>query len=150
MLDLGIFTLLILGALSSACSVTVTESVDPEANYRWRFDQVMVPKPEIVHSRVEREDPVVFFGFTLPPRNKEWEFEFIASPPWIDVVQQGFIEHDAAGVELRPTISDWFSPDPEHFSAWYLPGSSGVHSAHLFIEKAPRDPMRVRVFIRRY
>jgi len=42
-------------------------------------------------------------------------------------------------IEYRPGIPQGFTPDREHFSAWYLRGTSGIHSAHLFIEKAPRE-----------
>jgi hypothetical protein len=145
-----LFVIPAIAALPVACSTTVRESFDSDLNYRWKFEAMPEPRPEIVHSRVEREDPVVFLGFPLSSRNREWEFELIAAPSWGEVLQRGFAPTDWAQIVYRPGIPDWFSPDPEHFSAWYLQGSSGVHSAHLFIERFSRDPSRVRVFVRRH
>src|SRR5436309_2366573 len=141
--------ILLVLALGSACSSSVTESVDPEANYRWKFDDMPQPRAEVVHSRVEREQ-VQFAGLELRPRNQEWEFELLAAPNWVDVLRRNFLPLAWDKITYRPRIPSWFSPDPEHFTAWYLEGTSGIHSAHLFIEMAPADPQRVHIFIRRH
>lgn len=146
----GLRPILILSILWAACSTTTRVSEDPETNYAWTFAEMPAPKPEIVHSRVERQDPVVFFGFVLPPRNGEWEFELVADRSWIDALRKGFLQIPWADIRSRPNIPPWFSPDPVSFMVSYLPDGSGRPAVHLFIEKEPLDPDRIRVFIRRH
>jgi len=74
----------------AACSTTTTVSVDPNANYRWVFGEMPGPMPEVVHSRVDRDDPVIYLGFRMPPRNGHWEFELIASSAWLDALNPDF------------------------------------------------------------
>src|SRR5262245_15223038 len=108
------------------------------------------PRPEVVHSRVEREDPVLFFGLPLPARNGEWEFELVATRSWVEVLRRDFVQIDWNEITDRPSIPSWFTPDSERFTAWSLPGTSGIPSVHLFVERDPPDPNRVLVFIRRH
>jgi hypothetical protein len=134
-----------------ATASTVTESLDADHNYELTFASMPEPKPEVIHSRVEREtDRRLLWILPLPPTNLEWEFELVAAPSWIEVLRQDFLPEDWGRLEPRSGLPDWFLPTPEAFSAWYLPSTSGIHASHLFIERAPKDPQRVRVFIRRH
>ena len=139
-----------MGPLKARASV-VTESLDPVVNYELKFGSMPEPKPEVVHSRVEREtDRRLFWIFPLRPVNREWEFELIAAPSWVEVLRKNFQPENWEQLEPRSGLPDWFAPSPEAFSLWYLPGTSGIHSVHLFIERERADPDRVRVFIRRH
>ena len=131
----------------AACSTTTSVSVDPDANYGWVFAAMPEPRPEIVHSRVDRQDPI-FLGFREPPRNGHWEFELIASPTWLDALNPDFTQIPWSMVCERPDVPAWFDPDATEFAVWHVRGSSGVPAAYVFREIAPRDSQRVRAFIR--
>jgi hypothetical protein len=133
-------------ALALGCASQITVSTDPEANYLAKFAKMPEPRPEVVHSRVEHEDP-----FLLSPRHREWEFELFAAPGWVDALRaHGFEEVAWSEVWSRPDIPGWFAPDAERYSAWIYYGPSRVPSASLFVERRPADPARVRVFVRRH
>ncbi len=140
---LGVVVLVAL--LSSGCTTTMVESFDPDANYRWKFNLMPEPKAIVVNSRVEREDPAL-----LPPRNREWEFELIATPSWLEVLKLNFVEIEWSEVRYRTGIPKWFNPEQSAYTAWNLTGTSGVISAHLFVERLPQDPNEIRIFIRRH
>ena len=146
----AIVGLILIGPPEAGAS-EVTESLDASFNYELKFASMPEPKPEVLHSRVERETGRRFLWILpLPPRNLEWEFELVAVPSWVEVLKRDFLPTDWDKVEHRGGLPDWFSPGPETFSAWYLLGTSGIHAAHLFIEREPEDPNRIRVFIRRH
>jgi hypothetical protein len=139
-----------IGAPDVGASV-VTDSLDPDFNYELKFGSMPAPKPEVIHSRVEREtERRLFWIFPLPPTNREWEFELLAAPSWVEVLRKDFLPENWNALERRSGLPGWFLPSPEAFGVWYLPGTSGIHSAHIFIELEPADPDRVRVFIRRH
>jgi hypothetical protein len=147
---LTIVALISIGQPEARASV-VTESLDADFNYELKFGAMPEPKPAVVHSRVERETGRrLLWVFPLSPRNLEWEFELVAAPSWVEVLKRDFLAEDWNEVEPRGGLPDWFSPTPEGFSVWYLPSTSGIHGSHLFIERKPEDPQRVRVFIRRH
>jgi hypothetical protein len=136
---------------SEARASVVTDSLDANFNYELKFASMPEPKPEVVHSRVEREtDRRLFWIFPLPPRNLEWEFELVATPSWIEVLKRDFLPDDWSQLEPRRGLPDWFLPTPEAFGVWYLPSTSGSHGSHLFVEREPKDSQRVRMFIRRH
>src|SRR4030095_16942961 len=100
-----------------ACASVVTDSVDAKYNYELKFAAMPEPKPEVVHSRVEREtDRHFLWIFPLAPRNLEWEFELVAAPSWIEVLKQGFLPDDWSQLEPRSGLPNWFLPTPEAFS----------------------------------
>jgi hypothetical protein len=136
--------------LAAGCSAAVTQSLDPEVNYALKFSEMPLPRAEVIHSRVEREDSGWFLVFRLPPRNREWEFELVATPAWIEVLRKDFTPIDWSAVKLRSDLPPWFAPAPSAFSAFYLEGMSGLPAAHLFVESTPADPDRVRLFICRH
>src|SRR5262245_22678449 len=142
---------LILMGQPGAKASTVTESLDADYNYELKFASMPEPKAEVIHSRVEREtNRRLLWIFPLSPTNLEWEFELVAAPNWVEVLRRDFLPEDWNQLEPRGGLPDWFLPTPEAFSAWYLPSTSGIHASHLFIERAPNDPLRVRVFVRRH
>jgi hypothetical protein len=148
-----LLTIVAIASISSsiAGAASIIESLDPDFNYELKFSSMPEPMPEVVHSRVERETSRrLFWIIPLPPRNVEWEFELVATPSWIATLRKEFKPANWEQLEKRERLPEWFSPGPEVFSVWYLPGTSGIHAAHLFIERAPRDPSRVHVFIRRH
>jgi len=129
----------------------VIESFDADFNYELKFSDMPEPRPEVAHSRVERlVGRRLLWIVPLPPTNLEWEFELVAAPSWVEVLKRDFLPEEWGTVEPREGLPDWFSPNGDEFEAWYLLGTSGVHSAHLFIEREPKDPDRVRVFVRRH
>jgi hypothetical protein len=140
---------LLLVLLGIGCSSTVTQSVDPDVNYALKFSEMPLPPAAVVHSRVERES-VRFMGFPLEPQNREWEFELVATPAWIRVLQTDFTPINWADVKLRSDLPAWFAPDPRSFSAFRLKGTSGITAAQLFIETAPEHSDRVRLFLCRH
>ena len=145
------------GALSSllallviGCSTTVTESLDPEVNYALKFSEMPRPRATVVHSRVEREQPVFLWLFPSEVRNGEWEFELIATRAWVRVLGADFTPIDWEDVKLRSDLPEWFTPDARRFSALRWSGTSDLAAAHLFIEREPKDPERVHVFLCRH
>lgn len=137
--------LVLVALLSPGCTTTMVESFDSDDNYRWKFDLMPEPKATVVHSRVERE-----YITLLPPRNGKWEFELIVIPSWLNVLKRNFVEIEWSDVEYRTGIPKWFNPEEDAYTPWHLIGTSGVISAHLFVERMPHDPNEIRIFIRRY
>ena len=145
--------LLIVAALLLGCAKSVTENTGAEENYEYKFSETLQPKPQVVHSRVQREASLFLGLFRVSESVRYWEFELIAAPSWIEAVRHdGFEEIAWTDVEYRDDIPEWFTPNARTFTALRLPhwGSLPNASAHLFIESSPRDPNQVRVFMRRY
>lgn len=135
--------------LFCGCASPTTHSVDAEANYHYVFSDVNEPKPTIVHSHVERWHRSVFGVLPLSSQhNGDWEFELVASRPWLEQVKKAFTETPFEGMRLRP-VPDWFSPTVDGFTAWQIQGPSIVN-AQLFIEKNPSSQEQTRVFICRH
>jgi hypothetical protein len=139
----------LLALLGAGCSTTVTQSLEPDVNYDLKFSQMPLPRAEVVHSRVEREHRT-FLGFDVSPRNLEWEFELVASRSWIDALHTDFVPNDWKNVELRSNVPEWFSPDARNYSAFILEGTSGITAAQLFVETAPGNSDRIRLFLCRH
>ncbi len=69
------------------------------------------PKPEVVHSRVERETGRrLLWIIPLPPVNAEWEFELVATPSWVEALREGFKPEAWEQREPRGGLPEWFSP----------------------------------------
>lgn len=131
----------------AGCSTPTTESFDGEANYRHVFKDLRSPMPRVVQSRVERDDRRLF-GIRMSPTNGEWEFEIIAPSNWVSEVKVGFVPTSFATVPKRD-LPSWFCPKEEDFEIFHLQHSS-YPAAHLYVERKPKDPQRIRAFIRRH
>jgi hypothetical protein len=132
--------------LAFACETPRVVSRDPVANYRWAFAGVG-PKPGVIHSELERLGPDERDRYSTG----RWAFELVASPEWIAALAGGepcVPVADWKDIVSRNDLPEWFRPDAEHFSACYFAGPSQWPSTYLFVEKSPRDPTRLRVFVR--
>src|SRR5262249_26115360 len=80
--------------LCAACTLhvypTVT-SLDPAANYAWVFGDLPLGETTVLNSRLYRVQPDLF-GIPLGEENGNWEFELMATPAWLAVVQPNFTE----------------------------------------------------------
>ena len=143
----AILPLLMLG---SGCSSTGTVSYDHAWNYENKFSLMPAPKAEVVNSRVERVTKTIF-GKPWSTINGEWEFELLATQAWTSVLKEDFkpAEWDEVKTWIRQDLPAWFAPDPEKYAPFQMPGPSLI-AAHLFIEKAPVDPDRIRLFVCRH
>lgn len=136
--------------LGSGCSTTETISYDHAYNYENKFSLMPTPKAEVVNSRLERVTST-FVGKPWSTINGEWEFELIATRAWTDKIQEYYepTDWDQVKTWLRGGLSPWFAPDPEKFVPFHMPGPSSI-AAHLFVEKTPSDPDRIRLFVCRH
>jgi len=148
---LAIATLIVLSllVLLSGCGSPAIHSLDPKANYRYVFNDVSAPAPVVVHSHVERFRHSVVGIIPLRSRyNGNWEFELLASSNWLAQVKKDFTEIHFSDASPRQ-VPEWFVPSPDDFTAWKMQPTS-YPVAHLFVEKHPRTPDRIRVFVRRH
>jgi hypothetical protein len=140
------FSLLV---LVSGCSSPTIHSVDARANYRYVFSDVSAPAPVVVHSHVERLPRSVFGIIPLRSQyNGNWEFELLASSNWLAQVKRDFTEIRFSDASPRQ-VPEWFVPSPDDFTAWKMQPTS-YPIAHLFVEKNPPTPDRIRIFVRRH
>lgn len=134
---------LAMAVLLAGCA-TSFESSDPQANYHYVFSGVRAPMPRIVHSRVDRVES----GVTSASHNGLWEFEMIASPEWVEEVKKDFVPASSRD-KSPPRLPAWFSPDEEAFETFVMQGSSTA-AAHLYVERHPKNPDEIRVFVHRF
>lgn len=134
---------LLLVLTAARCSSS-TFSEDADANYKWVYGSMSQPRPEIVHSRVERISRCCF----LRTISGNWEFEVYASRSWVDAVRESFKQIEWEDERTRD-LPPWFDPPRAQFTVWQLQGPS-VPIAHLFVEREPQDESRVHVFLRRH
>jgi hypothetical protein len=137
----------ILALLLVGCSTPTFESFDNEANYAYVFKGMRSPIPHVIHSRVERDERRLF-GIKTSPANGNWEFEIVAPAKWVDEVKVGFSPTSFHDVPKRD-LPSWFCPHKEEFEVFRMQSAS-FPAAHLYIERRPKDPDKVRVFIRRH
>jgi len=136
--------------VSSGCSTTETVSYDHTYNYENKFGLMPTPKAEVINSRLERVTRT-FSGKPWSTINGEWEFELIATRSWTDKLKEYYepTDWDQVKTWLREGLPQWFAPDPEKFVPFHMPGPSLI-AAHLFVEKTPSDPDRIRLFVCRH
>lgn len=136
--------------MGPGCSTTLTDSYDHAYNYENKFSEMPTPRPEVVNSHVERVTKT-FAGKPWSTINGEWEFELVASRDWTNKLEEYFepVEWEKVDDWLRRDLPPWFSPDREKYAPFQRPGPSLI-SSHLFVEKAPADPERIRLFICRH
>jgi len=136
--------------LGSGCSSIEAISYDRAYNYENKFSLMPTPKAEVVNSRLERFTKT-FAGKPWSTINGEWEFELIATQAWADKLKEYYepAEWEQVKTWLRRDLPPWFAPDPERFVPFQMSGPSLI-AAHLFVEKTPRDPERIRLFVCRH
>lgn len=137
---------LVLALFVGGCTTRPASPISGPELYDTIFKGVKSPRPEIVHSYSEPYIPVSF-GMERTKRIHEWAFEFVASRAWVDEVKASFMQPRFD--QPRPPLPDWMAPDPEKFETLEMPFSSFA-SAHIYIEKSPADPERIRVFVHRH
>lgn len=138
---------IIVALLIGGCSTPTTQSFDATANYCYVFKDMRSPMPKVVRSRVERDDRRLL-GVKMNPTNGDWEFEIIASSNWVAEVKMGFLPTSFKTVPERG-VPSWFSPNEDAFEVFQLQYSS-FPTAHLYVERSPKNPEAIHVFIRRH
>ena len=139
-------TCLVLALFSGGCTTRPAPAIAGPELYDTIFADLKAPRPEIVHSYSEPYIPVSF-GVEQTPHIRGWAFEFIASRAWVEEMITKFITPRFD--QPRPDLPAWVAPDAEKFETLEMPFSSFA-AAHIYIEKSPADPDRVRVFIHRH
>jgi hypothetical protein len=146
------FALLTAGSLFlGGCISPSRESTDNHANYQYVFPGIESPEPVVVHSHVERLHRAAFGVVPLSgERAGDWQFELVASPAWIVEMKAKFTP-----IAFPKEFADkwqlpaWFTPTGDKFSAWEISGGS-YPLVRMFVEKNPKSPENIRVFIRRH
>lgn len=137
----------LLAGVFGGCVHPGSESTDSAANYAAVFKTMRQPSPIILNSRLDHYSKS-FGPWQGGERNGEWEFEILATKAWLDEVKHGFVPTTFNDGFRSPRVA-WWKPDAEHFDVYHMPYSS-YSAAHLYVEKNPKDPDRIHVFIQRH
>jgi len=131
--------------LPSGCRAPSPPTPTTQESYALVFSEIKSPQPEIVHAWLQRLIPRLL-GVHLQTRNGEWAFELVVSRAWLDEVKPDFIPPRFK--TPPPPLPTWFTPASNDYELLEMPFSS-FSSAHIYIEKHPATPDRIRVFIHR-